>query len=86
MHLRFRTDPRPAAVHGGESTADRSETKLKLRRATVMRFWCPECQAGPGQRCVTETGEVRDKLHLDRVEKAERLISAVLRQHGKLPA
>jgi hypothetical protein len=52
-----------------------------------MRFWCPECQAGPGQRCViAETGEVRDKLHRDRVEKAERLISAVLRQHGKLPA
>jgi hypothetical protein len=55
---------------------------LKLRRATVLKFFCPSCPAKPGQPCVIEgTGEVRDRL-----EKAERLISAVLRQHGKLPA
>jgi hypothetical protein len=87
LHLRFRTGQRSGSVQAGESTADRSGTKLKLRRATVLKFFCPACPAKPGQPCVIEgTGEVRDKLHRDRVEKAERLISAVLRQHGKLPA
>lgn len=75
-------DPRPT----GESTSEPASS-IKLRRGTVMRFFCPVCPAKPGQPCVIEgTGEVRERLHKDRVEKAERLISAVLRQHGKLPA
>lgn len=60
---------------------------MKLRRATVERFYCPVCPAGPGDPCVVEgTGEVRSTLHRQRVVKAENLIAAKLRAEGKLAA
>jgi hypothetical protein len=60
---------------------------MKLRRETVQKFWCPACGAGPARPCVIEgTGELRPGLHRARIEKAERLIEATLRAHGKLTA
>jgi hypothetical protein len=57
---------------------------VKLRRETVQKFWCPACGATPGQVCVIEgTGEPRPKVHGARVDKAERIISATLREQGK---
>lgn len=64
-----------------------SSGEVKLRRATVMRFYCPACPATPGDPCVVEgTGEVRSALHRARVQKAERLIGSKLRAEGKLSA
>jgi hypothetical protein len=57
---------------------------VKLKRETVQKFWCPACGAAPRQLCVIEgTGEPRAKLHAARVDKAERIISATLRERGK---
>lgn len=76
-------------MRAGQSSpgAESRRPELKLRRATVLRFWCPACGAGPGQPCVIEgTGELRDKLHQARVHKAEDLIAAKLRAVGRFPA
>lgn len=57
---------------------------MRLRRDTVQKFWCPVCGAAPYQVCVIEgTGEPRPKVHAARVGKAERIISATLREQGK---
>jgi hypothetical protein len=57
---------------------------MRLKRETVQKFWCPVCRAGNGQPCTIEsTGKIRPQLHRARVQKAEMLISASLREQGK---
>lgn len=69
----------------GQSNRD-AAPGIKLRRSTVLKFWCPVCGAPPSTPCAVEgTGEVRAKLHRGRVEKAEELISAKLRALGRFP-
>jgi len=52
---------------------------MKLRTATVKRFYCPSCGAPPDAPCRAPDGSDRATLHKSRVMKAERLISATLR-------
>jgi hypothetical protein len=56
---------------------------VRLKRETVSKFWCPACNARPGQPCLVEgTGESRPAMHAARVKKAEQLIAASLKRGG----
>ena len=78
-------DPSRAGSRAPAGAVPSEHTELRLRRQTVMRFFCPVCNAAPEQPCVVvETGEVRGAMHIDRVDKAQRMLYERLQQFGRI--
>lgn len=38
----------------------------------VLSYWCPDCDSGPGRRCITRRGAPKSEPHVARVDVVSR--------------
>ena len=51
------------------------QRRPRMPRSLSRRFWCPRCQAGPGELCKRGDGSTREPSHAERVRHADQVMA-----------